>query len=245
MPRVKQTITGAVAVATAALLLTSLLTTSATTADAQPAQGPAEATPALRADYRFKGSLSSSVAGAPALRNVGPGANTFATEDVNGRQRTVLQFPENNGLDLRNATSVIPRDRYTIAIRMRFDFTSNYQRIVNYVPEVNADEGFYGLNGTVTLYPVTIGNLPLITPDAWTDLVLTRSRGGRLRAYIDGTQVFDVSVGENSAGRIGPRNILRFFRDSAIGLGFTSGAVARIRLFDQAMTPTQVAALNS
>lgn len=240
MPRVKQMITGAVALATAALLLA----TSATTAGAQ-AQGPTEAVPVLRADYRFKGTLSSSVAGAPALRNVGPGVNTFATEDVNGRQRTVLQFPDNNGLDLRNATSVIPRDRYTIVIRMRFDFTSNYQRIVNYVPEVNADEGFYGLNGTVTLYPVAIGNLPLISPDAWTDVVLTRSRGGRLRAYIDGTQVFDVSVGDTSAGRIGPRNMLRFFRDSTIGLGFTSGAVARIRLFDQAMTPAQVGALGS
>jgi hypothetical protein len=50
----------------------------------------------LKADYRFAGTYASSVAGAPTLTPLGPGADTFATETVkilqNARERGVTEL---------------------------------------------------------------------------------------------------------------------------------------------------------
>ena len=209
----------------------------------RPEAARAEATPTLRADYKFKGNRNSAVAGAPALSNVGPGANTFATENVDGVNRTVLQFPQGNGVQLRNATSVIPADRYTIAIKMRFDDTSGYRRIINFVlPPATADRGLYDLAGDLTLSPVGFGSGSPIDPDEWVNVVLTRSAAGRIQGYVDGVPEFDVT--QPGHAKIGSADILRFFRDNA-DRQESSGAVARIRLWDRTMTPAQVAALGT
>lgn len=220
---------------------------SAGPAGARPASRPEaaaiEATPVLRADYRFNGNFLSSVAGAPALQQVGPGTAMFVTEDVDGTNRLVLRFPQGKGVEVRNATSVVPADRYTIAIKMRFDDTSGYRRIVNFVLRAaNADRGLYDLAGDLTLSPIGFGSGSPIDPDEWVNVVLTRSASGRIRGYVDGVQEFDVT-NPNDA-RIGAAGILRFFRDNA-DRQESSGAVSRIRLWDRTMTPVQVAALGT
>ncbi|MBL8775256.1 MAG: hypothetical protein JNK12_04975 [Acidimicrobiales bacterium] len=205
-----------------------------------------EAAPVPRADYKFKGNRNSSVAGAPALFNVGPGANTFATENVDGVNRTVLRFPQANGVELRNATSVIPRDRYTIVMKFRLDDVSGYRRLINYVRSGSlADDGLYNLAGSVVLLPNVFSAPAPIDPDEYVNLVLTRSQQGRLRAYVDQVQVFDfvANVGDPD-GVISAQNILRFFRDNA-DRQESSGAVSRIRLYDKAMTFEQVVALGT
>ena len=209
---------------------------------AAPAPAP-EATPVLRADYRFNGNFVSSVAGAPVLQQVGPGSAQFLTENVDGTNRVVLQFPQGKGVEVRNATSVIPADRYTIAIKLRLDDTSGYRRLVNFVlPPASADRGLYNLAGDLTLSPIGFGAGSPIDPDEWVNVVLTRSASGRIRGYVDGTQEFDVT-NPNDA-KIGAADILRFFRDNA-DRQESSGAVSRIRLWDRTMTPTQVAALGT
>lgn len=206
----------------------------------------AEAAPTLKADYKFKGNRNSSVPGAPALSNVGPGANTFATENVDGVNRTVLRFPEANGVELRNATSVIPRDRYTIVMKFRLDDVAGYRRLINYVRSGSfADDGLYDLAGSLTLVPVAFPLDAPIDPDEYVNVVLTRSQQGRLRGYVDGVQQFDYTANPGDPdGIISAQNILRFFRDNA-DRQESSGAVARIRLYDQAMTFEQVAALGT
>lgn len=209
---------------------------------AAPAPAP-EATPVLRADYRFNANLLSSVAGAPALVNVGPGTNLFVTENVDGNSRLVLRFPQANGVELRAATSVIPADRYTMAIKLRLDDTSGYRRLVNFVlPPATADRGLYDLAGDLTYSPIAFGSGSPIDPDEWVLVVLTRSSGGRIRGYVDGVQELDVTAPTDA--RIGAADILRFFRDNA-DRQESSGAVARIRLWDRTMTPAQVAALGT
>ena len=235
-------IAGCVLAASLVLGATALGPAGATPGQSGEAAVP-EATPVLKADYKFKGNRNSSVAGAPALFNVGPGANTFATEDVDGVNRTVLRFPQANGVELRNATSVIPRDRYTIAIKMRFDDTSGYRRLVNFVlPGSAADHGLYDLAGDLTLSPIAFGSGSPIDPDEWVNVVLTRSRAGRIRGYVDGQQVFDFT--DTTAAKMNSLNTLRFFRDND-NREETSGAVSRIRLYDDGMTPAQVAALGT
>ena len=78
--------------------------------------------------------------------------------------------------------------------------------------------------------------------DEWVNVVLTRSRAGRLRGYVDGQQVFDFT--DTTAGKMNSLNTLRFFRDND-NREETSGAVSRIRLYNDAMTPAQVAALGT
>src|SRR5918998_2018072 len=52
------------------------------------------------ADYRFQGTRTSSVGTAPALTDIGPGTNVFATAAVDGTSRRVLRFPRANGVAL-------------------------------------------------------------------------------------------------------------------------------------------------
>lgn len=237
-----RTVAGVLLAASLVLGATALSPAGAGPAQSGEAAAP-EATPVLKADYKFKGNRNSSVAGAPALSNVGPGANTFATENVDGVDRVVLRFPSANGVELRNATSVIPRDRYTIVLKMRFDDTSGYRRLVNFVlPGGAADRGLYNLAGDLTLSPVAFGTGSPIDPDEWVNVVLTRSQGGRLRGYVDGVPEFDTTA--PAEAKIGSTNILRFFRDNA-DRQESSGAVSRIRLYNATMTPAQVAALGT
>lgn len=238
----------AAAVTLAAAMVAAILAASpvgAARSAGATSPSPAEAGPTLKADYKFKGNRNSSVPGAPPLANVGPGANSFATENVDGVNRTVLRFPEGNGVELRNATSVIPRDRYTIVMKFRLDDVAGYNRLVNFVRSGSlADDGLYDLAGSLTLVPVAFPVDAPIDPDEYVNVVLTRSQQGRLRGYVDGVQQFDYPANAGDPdGIISAQNILRFFRDNA-DRQESSGAVARIRLYDQAMTFQQVVLLG-
>jgi hypothetical protein len=92
-------------------------------AGAGTATGAASAEPGLRADYQFQNSLASSAGSPPALANLGDG-NRYQREMVGSIARTVLAFPAGNGLVLPAATTVIPRDSYTIVVYFRFEEVS-------------------------------------------------------------------------------------------------------------------------
>lgn len=198
----------------------------------------------LKADYKFNHTLASSVAGAPALTPTGgQGANAFATENVLGTNRTVFQYPAGSGVQLANASSVIPRDRYTIVVRLRFDDVSSFRRIINFTKSASPDTGVYLFGGRFWFYPLDGGSFDaVVTQDQWVDVVLTRSSGGLMRGYVDGTQVWEQT--DATLGLTNSANTIRFFRDNDAGVGeSSSGAVSRIRLYNKPLTPVQVAAL--
>jgi hypothetical protein len=202
--------------------------------------------PRPEADYRFQNRLSSTVAGAPVLRNLnGVGVNTFGTEDVEGHDRTVLQFPEGNGLRLGNATSLVTPTRYTIAMKFRFDAVANYARVITFKPDANtyADTGLYVDDSDLIWYDRRYPDFDNILPDQWVTVVLTRATSGVVRAYVQGTQVFSFDD-FNGRARIDPNGIVRFFRDDESDEE-SSGAVARIRIWDEVLTPSQVAHLSA
>lgn len=201
-----------------------------------------EATPTLMADYKFNGNRRSISPAAPALFDVGNGGtSTFATENVDGTNRTVLQFPQGNGLQLVDATNVIPRNRYTIVVKFRFDSVSSFNRLIDF-DRALSDTGPYVFDGQFVYYTNRINTITNIEADEWVNVVLTRSRAGRLRGYVDGQQVFDFTA--TTVGKIGSLNTLRFFRDND-NREETSGAVSRIRLYNDTMSPAQVAALGT
>ena len=212
----------------------------ATPTDAGPIGQPV---PRPEADYRFRDNLTSSVPGAPALRILsGNGASGFATENVNGQNRRVLQFPEGNGLRLGNATSLVARNKYTISIQFRFDATTSYARVLAFKPDsnANADTGLYVEDDDLVWYDRRYPDFATVIPDQWVTATLTRSANGVVRGYIRDVQVFSFND-FNSRAVIDANQIIRFFRDN--GFEESSGAVARIRIWDEVLTADQVAHL--
>jgi hypothetical protein len=78
-------------------------------------------------------------------------------------------------------------------------------------------------------------------------VVLTRDSTGTVTAYVNGVQQFTYDDSTSQYAVIDSSNTLRFFRDNDSG-GATgedsSGAVARIELFNSALSSTDVASLT-
>lgn len=190
----------------------------------------------LVADYQFQNTLSSSVGSPPAVVDLGPGTNAFVSDTVAGQTRTVLAFPEDNGLSLAPTTGVIPNDHYSVVILFRFDNVDGYRRILDF-KDGQSDCGFYLLDGALDFYcdPTGTGS---IAPDTYVQVVLTRDSAGNVMGYIDGNP--NLSFDDSSSGDavIDSNNTLRVFRDNECDAGAcgedSAGAVARIRLYDDA-----------
>ena len=104
------------------------------------------------ADYGFQNSLASSVGISAELTNIGPYSNSFIDEVVLKETRTVLTFPEGNGVSLSPTSGVINSDAYTIELLFRFDRIDGYRKIID-LKDGSDDSGLYTLDGRLTFYP--------------------------------------------------------------------------------------------
>jgi subtilisin-like proprotein convertase family protein len=192
----------------------------------------------LTADYQFQNTRSSSVAGAPALTDLG--ANAFATETVNGVPRTVLVFAQNNGLSLSPTTGVMPNDRYTIVMLFRFQTVSGFRRLIDF-RNAASDEGAYVENGHLKHGDRS----DTIRANTYVQIVYTRNGTiASQRGYVDGRQVLVGAPGGYDLALVG--STLRFFRDdNEFPNEASAGAVARIRIYDGELSASQVAALDT
>lgn len=199
----------------------------------------------LTADYQLRNVRASSVGSPPALTDIGPGTNTFRTESVDGINRRVLRFPIDNGVQLSPTTGVVPNSRYSIVVLARLDLVDNYRRLVDF-KNGTTDDGPYVSEGGLTFYP-TISGPPIIAADQYAQFVLTRNAAGLVSGYIDGAWQWSFDDSAGGLGVIDANNVLRFFRDNDTGgadFEESSGAVARIRLYDDALSEAEVGALN-
>ena len=220
-------------------------TVAAIVATAWAAGGAAAAT--LTADYRFQGTRASSVAGAADLGDAGPGANAFAQESVLGQSQQVLTFPMDNGLSLTPAGATVgTAGTYSIVMLVRLDLVDGYRRLVDFA-NATADSGLYVLNGTLALFPDASGttDAQLVTAGQYAQVAMTRDAAGTVVGYINRTQVlgpYDDSTTHDAL--LTADDVLRFFVDDASVPGEdSSGAVARIRLYDGVLSADEVAAL--
>jgi hypothetical protein len=215
------------------------LTVVALAALAMAAQAASAAT--LRGDYQFDGTLDSSCCGAPPLVNLG--ANSFAEEVVGGTSRTVLTFPLSSGVSL--PAGVIPSDSYSIAAQFRLEEITGFRRLVDFSTSTS-DRGVYNLNGQLNFYPIATGStFPApIEANNYAHVVLTRDPAGQVTGYVDGTE--EISFIDSSGDAVFPPGTdVRFFKDDAVVGGEESaGAVARIRVYDGALTAAEVAAIS-
>jgi len=193
------------------------------------------------ADYQFQLSLTSSVPAPPALQNIGAG-NTFVSTIVDSCPRTVLRFPQGNGLLLQPTSGVVPTNTYTIVMLFRFDTVASWKRVLDFEAGVS-DNGLYLLNGALYLYPSASGPAGAVLASNWVQVVLTRDAAKTVVGYVNGVQQFTFTDTADNAA-ISAANALRFFKDNNSLSEESAGEVARIRLYAAPMTPAQVALLN-
>ena len=191
----------------------------------------------LRGDYRFNGTLDSSCCGAPPLANLGP--NSFGQEAVGSSSQTVQRFPLSSGVSL--TAGVIPSDSYSIAAQFRLEEVAGFRRLVDFSTS-SSDRGLYNFSGQLNFFPIVTGSSTPepIAANTYTHVVMTRDAAGEVVGYVDGTE--QIRFTDSSGDAVFPPGAdLRFFKDDAvIGGEESAGAVARIRVYDGALTPAEV-----
>ena len=194
----------------------------------------------LKADYQFQGNLNSSVAGAPPMTNLtGGGANSFATDVIDGYTRPTLRFPSNSGLAVSIAGGLIPNTSYTIVILFRFDQVSGFRRIASFDNRLT-DNGAYIQDGRLEFENTAN---PPFDPNTYIQVAIVRDASGTIRGYRDG--ILRVNQNDGGTFEISGANVLSFFQDDIEFPGEASaGNVARVRLYDAPMTTVQVQALD-
>lgn len=205
-----------------------------------PIPEPADIVPAATADYLFQGSLESSLGPAPDLAGVGAGSGVFTVDASTGT--TVLRFAGGRGLSLAPTTGVIRSSAYTIELLFRLDFVSKYRKIIDFKGGSD-DSGLYVLDGCLTFFPKEQNAFTSIGADSYVQVVLTRDSSDRVVGYVDGVRQFGFADTRGLA-EVNAKKTLRFFVDDHTTTGeHSSGAVSQVRLFDQPLTPSEVAAL--
>jgi hypothetical protein len=230
------------------VLAMSLVVVALSQASASAATGPT-------ADYRFLNARTSS-AGTPAALTDLIGcdlticptpnpANSFATEKVDGRKVPVLTFPMDNGVSLAPTTGVIANDSYTIVALFRFSTITGYRRVFDF-SDGASDSGVYFLNGQLDFYPVQGPGATTIAANQYVQVALTRDAStNQVAGYVNGVPQWSFAD-TGDAGVIDSNNTLNFFRDNITGANHedSAGAVARITLYNGALSASQVAALT-
>jgi hypothetical protein len=192
------------------------------------------------ADYQFQNNLHSSVGSPPDLTNIAPG-NVFMTDVVDGFPRTVYHFAQGSSVALTPANGVIPTNIYTAVLLFRFDAVSGWRRILD-VKNPPADLGLYALNGALDFYNYPASGPANFPASNYVQVVITRDASSNVVTYLNGAQQFSFVDSGNLATLAGSPQMLRFFKDDTTE--DAPGAIARIRLYDKVMPPTQVASLD-
>lgn len=195
------------------------------------------------ADYRFDGNFESAIPGAPALQELAPFGGVFAQDALLGRN--AWHFPAGTGLVL-DASTLVPDTQYSLLLQVRSALDTAYMKLVD-TSDRQADHGLYFSYDDLGYYPRAFGDdNTLLTPNLYYTVVVTRAAGGEYVGYIDGVERFRF---QDAAGesRVPASGLLHFFRDDvATDDGENSqGAVARLRVFDTALTPAEVQALSN
>jgi OmpA-OmpF porin, OOP family len=195
------------------------------------------------ADYRFQDSKASSVGSPPVLEMIGPGIDSFATEVVDGTSRRVWRFTSTAGIRAVGVSPEVSPTVYSMAVLFRFETTSGYRRIFD-VEAGRSEYGLYLLDGRLSFYPRATAPAASTTPGAWVQVVLTRDSIGTVTGYVNGVQ--QLRFTDSTGDAVIEYDELRWFWDNAVGCcthESSGGAAARIRLWDRALTASQVSGL--
>jgi hypothetical protein len=198
----------------------------------------------LVGDYQFQGTLSSSGPGA-ALANIGPGTNSFQSETVMGTPRSVLAFPEENGVQM-NPTGITPNGAHSVVTTFRFADVAGYNRIID-VTGGSSSTGFYVNVGGLSFYSGggTTSDTVAMTNNVYATVAVVVSDHppagtAQIRMFANGS-LFLADAGTFPTAPLS----LNFFRDGSGVPEDSAGAVSCIRVFNGALTDAEVAAIGA
>lgn len=189
--------------------------------------------------YLLDGSLASTTGG-PALAAVG----TVAQADYLGA--TGYRFDAGSGFSLSNA-GLSNVGTYSLELRFAFDAMTGFRKIADFKAR-SVDQGVYNLDTRAVFYDGAmnaVGPMGAFAPGALATLVLTRDEASDAFAgYVNGVQQFSF-VDAGGLGTFSAANaIMHFFLDDVAYAGEASaGFVDYVRIYDQALSGDQVAAL--
>jgi hypothetical protein len=194
----------------------------------------------LVADYRFDGTYSSVAGNPPDLEPIG--LPEFTTNTVDGVVRRVLGFPEGSGCRIPSADQLLG-DAYTVAVLFRFNTVTSWRRVMDFKNRVS-DWGLYSFWGNLNFYDIAIGSGGEIVPGAYVQVVLTRGVEGNVRGYVNGSPEIEF-IDLVGHALVSADGFLAFFQDDLDFPGeSSSGAVARIRIWDGPLSAVVVANLD-
>jgi|GEM_PF-731917 len=195
---------------------------------------------ALVADYQFNNDLTSDVVGAGDLVDLGAG--TYQTTQVNGRQDTVLGFTAGTGLRF-DTSGLLANNEFTIVMWVAIDDNGSYVKLADFNNLV-IDEGLYNYDGTLIVYDQADGTDVVINNGQFHQIVMTRSAGDEINGYVDGA--LQISFTDNGENIISADNFIHFFRDDddTSNSENSSGQVARIMVFDEALAADDLGGLG-
>lgn len=196
------------------------------------------------ADYRFEGNLQSHVPGAPALQELAPGGGGFAIDDVRGESRRAWLFPAGTGFEL-DVNGLLPTQAYSVVMLVRSSEVGPYMKLLD-VLDRQSDTGLYFSGDDLSYYALAFGEGDdYLQADHYYHVIVTRTSSGLYIGYIDGVERFRFQDEEHVSAVSDARRLVFFRDDIETGDGENaSGGVARIRLFDTALTLPQVRALT-
>lgn len=195
----------------------------------------------LVADYFFESNLNSSVTGAPALISLAQ-TPQYQTETIAERQKTALFFEAGEGLQL-DISTLIDADEYSIVILFYFSEITSYRKLVDF-KQLSTDFGLYNNSGTIDFYNFEQSNDVLIQPNTFVQLVMTRAANSQTDIYIN--KIPQISFMDTTeAAVISSNNLLYFFVDDfSTDTEQSAGAVARISVYDTALSSAEVSELE-
>ena len=187
---------------------------------------------ALTHDYLLQNSLADSLGG-PSLLSFG--GNLSASG---------YAFTANHGLSVSGALA--NGADYSIALDFNFTNLNSYRKVLD-LHNRTSDSGLYTLDTRPIYYTGQTGLAGAVSSGVNATMVLTRSAGTQVvAAYVNGVQQFSGGDGLDPAIFNGPNNIIYFFMDDTVITGNDpTGTVKRIRIFDGALSATEVSNLDS
>ena len=222
----------------------------------------------LAADYQLQGIYDSSVGTIGPLTVAGnSGDVTFATDqDVDGNTQTVASLDINyNGADTgaglqAQTAGFLSSSDYSVVLLAEFNLDADLvaTKVFDF-DDLSSDAGLYINDATGLLYfngAVGATGPLAATTGSYTQIVLTRASSDLVTVYENGAEDFQfadtggLAVLGPGTGPSGDAD-LTTFKDDGTGVGSTLvnetsvGDIARLRLYDGALTPDEVAALDT
>lgn len=179
---------------------------------------------------------ASDALGGPALTGLGGSFGTSAYGQVG------YSFGVNLGLSLAAA---VPQSVYTIDFTMALDETNGYRRLVDF-KDLTSDTGLYNLSTTLNFYNVTTGPNDAFAIGLLARVTITRDAASTFTGYVNGAQQISFSDSAGLGEFTGASQIAYFFRDdNAVGGEASAGFVDYIRIYNVALSATDVAGLGA